>query len=85
MRKPTIWVPTRSNTNQPEAGQKLEISDLRRGIYSLYSENEGADQLRGSRKADLRLCFPLCKLFVFSHMAKIEQEDQWSCKRSPET
>ena len=30
------------------------------------SENKGADQLRGYREADLRLCFRLCKLLVFS-------------------
>ena len=30
-----------------------------------YSENKGADQLRGYREADLRLCFRLCRLLVF--------------------
>ena len=30
------------------------------------SENKGADQLRGYREADLRLCFRICRLFVFS-------------------
>ena len=29
------------------------------------SENKGADQLRGYREADLRLCFRLCRLLVF--------------------
>ena len=29
------------------------------------SANKGADQLRGYREADLRLCFRLCRLFVF--------------------
>ena len=29
------------------------------------SENKGADQLRGYREADLRLCFRLCTLLVF--------------------
>ena len=29
------------------------------------SENNGADQLRGYREADLRLCFRLCRLLVF--------------------
>ena len=29
-------------------------------------ENKGADQLRGYREADLRLCFRICKKPVFS-------------------
>ena len=29
-------------------------------------ENKGADQLPGYRKADLRLCFRICKNPVFS-------------------
>ena len=47
---------------------RLEILDLEsRGIV-LYvcSENKGADQLRGYREADLRLCFRLCQMLVFS-------------------
>ena len=36
------------------------------GLYSLCSENKGADQLRGYREADLRLCFRICKKPVFS-------------------
>ena len=35
-------------------------------MYYPCSENIGADQLRGYREADLRLCFRLCKLLVFS-------------------
>ena len=35
-------------------------------MYYLRSENKGADQLRGYREADLRLCFRICRLFVFS-------------------
>ena len=34
-------------------------------FYYPSSENKGADQLRGYREADLRLCFRLCRLFVF--------------------
>ena len=30
------------------------------GLYNLYSENKGADQLRSNRAADLRLCFHIC-------------------------
>ena len=35
------------------------------GLYYLYSENKGADQLRAYREADLRLCFRICKKPVF--------------------
>ena len=38
------------------------------GLYYLCSENKGADQLRGDRKADLRLCFRICKNPVFSQL-----------------
>ena len=31
------------------------------GLYYPFSENKGADQLCGYRKADLRLCFSICK------------------------
>ena len=36
------------------------------GLYYRCSENKGADQLRGYREADLRLCFCICKTLVFS-------------------
>ena len=36
------------------------------GLYYPCSENKGADQLRGYREADLRLCFRICKKAVFS-------------------
>ena len=36
------------------------------GLYYPSSENKGADQLRGYREADLRLCFRICKTLVFS-------------------
>ena len=35
-------------------------------MYYPCSENKGADQLRDNREAGLRLCFRICKLFVFS-------------------
>ena len=35
-------------------------------MYYLCSENNGADQLRSYREADLRLCFRICKKMVFS-------------------
>ena len=34
-------------------------------MYYPSSESKGADQLRGYREADLRLCFRLCRLLVF--------------------
>ena len=45
-------------------GWRLEISNLER-LYYPYSENKGADQLRGYREADLRLCFRISKKPVF--------------------
>ena len=35
------------------------------GLYYPCSENKGADQLRGDREADLRLCFRIYKDPVF--------------------
>ena len=35
-------------------------------MYYPCSENKDADELRGYREADLRLCFRPCKLLVFS-------------------
>ena len=35
------------------------------GLYYLCSENKGADELRGYREADLRLCFRMFKKPVF--------------------
>ena len=70
MGKPTIWFPNRSDTNRPVQAQKRARS-LKFRIYveeELYypsSENKGADQLRGYREADLRLCFRLYRLLVF--------------------
>ena len=52
MRKPTFWFPTWSDTNQAVRLQKIV-----EGLDYLFSQNKGADQLRGYREADLRLCF----------------------------
>ena len=71
MRKAKFWFPTWSNTNravQPQKmarGLKFQMSKVE-GLYYLCSENKGADQLRGYREADLRLCFRICKMLVFS-------------------
>ena len=71
MRKPTFWFPTRSNTNQAvqlhkmARGLKFCMYEVE-GLYYLCSENKGADQPCGYREADLRLCFRICKMLVFS-------------------
>ena len=41
-------------------------------MYYPCSENKGADQLRGYREADLRLCFRLGKNPVFSRCGSYE-------------
>ena len=46
-------------------GLKFRIHE-EEGLYYLCSEKKGADQLRGYREADLRLCFRICKKPVFS-------------------
>ena len=71
MRKPTFWFPTWSDTNQAVQLQKMARGLKFRkveGLHYLCSENKGADQLRGYREADLRLCFRVCKCW-FSHDA----------------
>ena len=65
-----MWFPNRSDTNRPVQSKK-RARRLKFGIsveeelYYPSSENKGADQLRGYREADLRLCFCLCRLIVF--------------------
>ena len=71
MRKPTFWFPTWSDTNQA-----VQLENMARGLkfwnkeeevlYYPYSEIKGADQLRSYHDADLRLCFRICKMLVFS-------------------
>ena len=46
-------------------GLKFRILEVE-GLHYLCSENKGADQLRGNRKADLCLCFRICNKPVFS-------------------
>ena len=71
MRKPTFWFPTWSDTNQAvqlqkmARGLKFRISK-EAGLFYLRRENEGAEQLRGYREADLRLCFHIFKMLDFS-------------------
>ena len=68
--KPTMWFPNRSDTNLPVQALKRARSlkfqiKVEEELYYPSSENKGADQLRGDREADLRLCFHLCRLLVF--------------------
>ena len=71
MRKRSIWVQTRSNTNRPVQSQeqarslKFWIQEEER-LYYPCKENKGADQLCSYCEANLRLCFRLCRLLVFS-------------------
>ena len=70
MGKPTIWFPNRSHTNPPVQAQKRARSlkfriEVEEELYYPSGENKGADQLRGNREADLRLCFRICRLLVF--------------------
>ena len=71
MRKPTMWFLTRSDTNQAvqpirmARGLKFYILEVEVLFYP-SSENKDADQLRGYREADLRLCFRICRTLVFS-------------------
>ena len=69
--KTDILVPTWSDSNQAVQLQKMATGLKFRiykveGLYYLCSENKGADQLHGYREADLRLCFRICKMLVFS-------------------
>ena len=73
MGKLTMWFPNRSDTNRPVQAQKrarslkfrIYVEHVEEELYYSSSENKGADQLRGYREADLRLCFRLCRLLVF--------------------
>ena len=71
VRKLTILVPTRCDTNRAVQSQKM-VRGLKfwikivEELYYPCSENKGADQLRSYCEADLRLCFRLCRLLDFS-------------------
>ena len=71
MRKPTMWFLNWSDTNQAVLAQET-VRDWKFWIYKVdelhypWSENKGADQLRSYCEADLRLCFRIGKMLVFS-------------------
>ena len=46
-------------------GLKFRIKEVE-GLQYLCNGNKSADQLRGYREADLRLCFRICKKPFFS-------------------
>ena len=77
MRKPTFWFPIRSDTNQAvqlqkiARGLKIWIHEVE-GLHYPCSENKGADQLRGYREADLRLCFRICNMLVISRRGSFQ-------------
>ena len=65
-----MWFPNRSDTNRAIQSQKMVRGRkfwilVEEELYYPSSENKGADQLRGYREADLRLCFRLCRLLLF--------------------
>ena len=72
MRKPTFWFPTWSDTNQAVQLQKMaRVLKFRikkeEGLNLPFSENKGADQLRGyscNREADTA---KLICIFVFAY------------------
>ena len=44
----------------------------------MCSENKGADQLRGFREADMRLCFRICKKPDISRRGSFDCETHWA-------
>ena len=50
---------------------------------SIYSENKGADQLRGLHAVDLRLCFRICKkeCFVMTTLVMFMPQVAWRLYR----
>ena len=62
MRKPVFGLPTRSHTNQAVQAHKMARGlnfriKVEEEVHYPCGENKGADQLRGNREADRRLCF----------------------------
>ena len=74
VKKPVFGFPTRSHANRAVQPLKMARSLKFRiyeveGLYYRGIENKGADQLRGYREADLRLCFRIYAKKRFSHDA----------------
>ena len=71
VRKPVFGVSDQVRHKRAVQPQKLARGlkfwiKVEEELYYPYSENKGADQLRGHREADLHLCFRICKKQVFS-------------------
>ena len=49
-------------------------------MYFPGSENKGADQLRGDREAELRLCFRIIPKSLFSHDEAHKSKDSRLCR-----
>ena len=81
MRKPTIWVPTRSNTNRAVQSQKTArgwtfwIKKVEELFYPCI-EKKGADQLRSYCEADLCLCFHLCRLYYNAYLQIFDKVEE---------
>ena len=69
MRKPTIWFPNKSHTKR-SVQLKKTASSLKFRIYKeeelYYREAKTKALISFAVTADMRLCFRLCKLLVFS-------------------
>ena len=63
-------ISVRSPKRQPETNLGFRIYEVE-GLYYPCSEKKGADQIRGYRDADLRLCFRRCKKPIFSRRGSI--------------
>ena len=71
-----MWFPNRSDTNRPVQAQKRARSlkfwtKVEEELYYPSSKNKGADQLRGYREADLRLCFAYADCWFSHEVAQI--------------
>ena len=67
VRKPTFLFPTRSDTNRAVQRKKMDRAlkfriKKEEGFYYMYPCTEN----KGYCEADLRLCFRICKMLVFS-------------------
>ena len=65
-----MWFPSK-DINQAVQAQKMAgilkfWEYVEEELYHPCCENKGADQLRSNCEADLRLCFRICKMLVFS-------------------
>ena len=74
MRKPTIWVQTRSDTNWPLGFTVTE--KLKKKVCTILAAK--AKALISCAVTDLRLCFRPCKVLVFSCGGSYDYESKFS-------